>query len=172
MERPKGPSHPCWNSSSSPTYPSPLERKHEGHAHIQMSPLSASWLEKRDLFPAWSGKNSWHSRRISRGGALHRKGQRNSKVVPPFPEWPRYHSPFNRNLFSVHCLDFHAEDRLTPRWHIGQLCGKASWESLVGKPRGKALRESHRSLDPLDGMRDTAATAQEESPRACPDSRL
>ena len=27
---------------------------------------------------------------------------------------------------------------LTPRWHVGQPCEKASWESLVGKPRGKA----------------------------------
>ena len=44
----------------------------------------------------------------------------------------------------------------------------ALWESLVGKPRGKALRESHRSLDPLDGMRDTAVTAQEESARDAP----
>ena len=35
-------------------------------------------------------------------------------------------------------LDFQAEDRLTPRWHVGQPCGKASWEGLVGKPRGKA----------------------------------
>ena len=26
------------------------------------------------------------------------------------------------------------EDRLTPRWHLGQPCGKASWKSLVGKP--------------------------------------
>ena len=26
---------------------------------------------------------------------------------------------------------------LTPRWHVGQPCGKASWESLVGKTRGK-----------------------------------
>ena len=31
-----------------------------------------------------------------------------------------------------------AEDRLTPRWHVGQPCGKASWEGLVGKPRGEA----------------------------------
>ena len=37
-----------------------------------------------------------------------------------------------------HCLEFEAEERLTPRWHVGQPCGKASWESLVGKPRGKA----------------------------------
>ena len=27
---------------------------------------------------------------------------------------------------------------LTPRWHVGQPCGKASWESLKGKPQGKA----------------------------------
>ena len=89
-------------------------------------------------FPSWSGKNSRRSRRISRGCALHRKGERNSRVVPPFPEYPRCLSPFQGNLFSLHCLDFQAEDRLTPRWHVGQPCGKASWESLVGKPRGKA----------------------------------
>ena len=49
--------------------------------------------------------------------------------------------------------------------------GTALWETLVGKPRGKASRESHRSLDPRDGKRDTAATALEESDRACPHSR-
>ena len=42
------------------------------------------------------------------------------------------------------------------------------WESLVGKPRGKASRESHRSLDPSEGKRDTAATDREESARASP----
>ena len=44
----------------------------------------------------------------------------------------------------------------------------ALWESLVGKPPGKAGMESHRSLDPREGKRDTAAIAREESPRACP----
>ena len=39
------------------------------------------------------------------------------------------------NLFSLHCLEFQSEDRLTPRWHVGQPCGKASWESLVEKPQ-------------------------------------
>ena len=76
----------------------------------------------------------------------------------PFPESPRCLSPFQGNLFSLRCLDFQAEDRLTPRWHMGQPCGKASWES-------------HRSLDPREGKRDTAATAREESARACPHSR-
>ena len=125
----------------------------------------------RDPFPAWSGKNSGRSCRISRGGALHRKGERNSRVVPPFSESPRCPSPFQRKVFSLPCLDFHAADRLTPRWHMGQPCGKASWESLVGKPRGKNSRENHRSFDPRGGLRDTAATALEESASACPHSR-
>ena len=85
-----------------------------------------------------SGKNSRRSGPISRRGALHRKGERNSRVVQPYPESLRCLSPFQGKLFSLHCLDFEAEDRLTPRWHVGQPCGKASWESLVGKPRGKA----------------------------------
>ena len=79
-------------------------------------------------------------------------------VVPPIPESPRCLSPFQGDLFSLHCLDFQAEDRLTPRWHVGQPCGKASWES-------------HSNLDPREGKRDTAATAREESSRACPHSR-
>ena len=49
--------------------------------------------------------------------------------------------------------------------------GTALRESLVGKLRGKASRERHRSLDPREGKRDTAATAREESARACPQSR-
>ena len=91
--------------------------------------------------------------------------------MPPFPESPRCLTSYQENLFSLYCLDIQAEDRLTPRWHVGQPCGRASWESLVGKPRGKAPRESHRSLDPHEGKRDTAATAGEESPRACTHSR-
>ena len=49
--------------------------------------------------------------------------------------------------------------------------GTALWESLVGKPRGKASRENRRYLEPREGKRDTAATAREESARACPHSR-
>ena len=39
--------------------------------------------------------------------------------------------------------------------------GTALCESLLGKPRGKASRESHRSLDPREGKRYNAATARE-----------
>ena len=49
--------------------------------------------------------------------------------------------------------------------------GKALWESLVGKPRGKDSSENHRSFDPRGGLRDIAATALDESARACPHSR-
>ena len=67
---------------------------------------------------------------------------------------------------SLDCLD------LKPRIdsHHG-----GTWDSPAGKPRGKASgkasRKRHRSLDPREGKRDTAATAREESARACPDSR-
>ena len=49
--------------------------------------------------------------------------------------------------------------------------GTALLESLDGKHRGKASRESHRSLDPREGKRDTAATARKESAGTCPHSR-
>ena len=68
---------------------------------------------------------------------------------------------------------FPALPRLSSRGstHTTVARGTALWESLVGKPRGKASRESHRSLDPREGKCDTAATAREESARACPHSR-
>ena len=68
---------------------------------------------------------------------------------------------------------FPALPRLSSRGstHTTVARGTALWESLVGKPRGKASRESHRSLDPREWKRDTAATAREESARACPHSR-
>ena len=49
--------------------------------------------------------------------------------------------------------------------------GTALWESLVGKPRGKDSRESHRSLTPREGKRDTSATARKVSTCAWAHSR-
>ena len=72
---------------------------------------------------------------------------------------------------------FPALPRLSSRGytHTTVARGTALWESLleslVGKPRGKSSRLSHRSLDPREGKRDTAATAREESARTCPHSR-
>ena len=55
--------------------------------------------------------------------------------------------------------------------HTTVVRGTALWESLLGKPRRKASRESHRSFDPRERKRDTAAKAREVSARACPHSR-
>ena len=68
---------------------------------------------------------------------------------------------------------FPALPRLSSRgWtHSTVARGTALWESLVGKPLGKASRESHRSLDPREGMRDTASTAREEIARTSPQTR-
>ena len=68
---------------------------------------------------------------------------------------------------------FPALPRLSSRGstHTTVARGTALWEILVGKPRGKASRESHRCFYPCERKRDTAATAREESARACPHSR-
>ena len=67
---------------------------------------------------------------------------------------------------------FPALPRLSSRGstHTTVARGTDLWESLVGKPRRKASREIHRSLEPREGNRDIAATAREESIRACPHS--
>ena len=69
--------------------------------------------------------------------------------------------------------DFPALPQLSSQvWtHTKVARGTALWERLVGKPRGKASRESHRSLDPREGKRDSAATSREEGARAFPHSR-
>ena len=93
-------------------------------------------------FPAWSGKNSWHSRRISRGGALHRKGERNSRAVPPFQSPPDISVHSREPCFP--CTASTVKPRIDShhggRWDspVGKTRGKAPWESLMGKPRGKA----------------------------------
>ncbi|KAI4552771.1 hypothetical protein MJG53_000459 [Ovis ammon polii x Ovis aries] len=132
------------SSSSGPEFTQGLRPRHQRERNSERPPRNShgDWpfLRPPERVPEGPvGKNSRRSRRISRGGALHRKGERNSRVVPPFQESPRCVSPFQRNLFSLHCLDVQAEDRLPPRVHVGQPCGKASWESLVGKTRGKTI---------------------------------
>ena len=68
---------------------------------------------------------------------------------------------------------FPALPRLSSRGltHTTVARGTALCENFVGKPPVKASRESHRSLDPGEEKRDTAATAREESARECPHSR-
>ena len=106
----------------------------------------------RVFFPATSGKESRHSHHISRGGALNRKtkisrGRANILKVPQmsqstpdepdFPALPRVSPAYH----------------LTPRWLVPQACGIS--------------RERQRSRGQVEGKPDTAATAREESGRAC-----
>ena len=95
--------------------------------------------------------------------------------MPPFPEFPRCLRRFQGNLFpyTASTVRTRIQSHHGGTWDspVGKPRGKASGESLVGKPRGKASRESHRSLDPREWKRDTAATAREESTRAFPRSR-
>ena len=114
-----------------------IEEAGESRPHPE-EPRFRLLAQEEGSFPCVVGKELTPFPSHLRRGALDRKGERNSRVVPPFPESPRGLSPFQGRLFSRHCLDFQAGDRLTPRWHMGQPSGKASWESLVGKPRGKA----------------------------------
>ena len=110
----------------------------------------------------WSGKNSRRSCRISRGGALHRKGERNSRVLPRSQSSPDVSLHSRETCFPCTASTF--KPRIDSQ-HGG------TWDSPVGKPRWQASREIHRSLDPREGKRDTAAKAREESSRARPHSR-
>ena len=82
--------------------------------------------------------------------------------MPPFPESPRC-SVHSRET-CIPCTASTFKPRIDS--HHSGTC-----DSPVGKPRGKAARESYRTLDPREGKRDTAATAREEIARACPLSR-
>ena len=107
---------------------SPREEAREARPHPE-EPRFRLLAREEGFFPCVLGKEfpafpSHLKRRRSP-----QESEKNSRVVPPFPVSPRCLRLFQGNLFSLHCLDFQAEDRLTPRWHVGQPCGK---------PRGKA----------------------------------
>ena len=57
-----------------------------------------------------------------------------------------------------------AEDQLTPRWHVGQPCGKASWESLEGKPQGKDTDPLIHSPGSVTVLRHLGRKAHEHAP--------
>ena len=61
---------------------------------------------------------------------------------------------------------FPALPRLSSRGsiHTTVALGRALWESLVRKPHGKASSESHRSLDPREGKRDTVLQLGRKAP--------
>ena len=88
------------------------------------------------------------------GGATNRRVPQMSQSIPRKPVFPALPLLSSRGSTDTH--------------HGG------TWDSPLGKPRGKAswesLGESPCTLDPRKGNLDTAATAREESARACPHS--
>ena len=157
LELPQGSSHPCCNSRSSPTYPSPLERKHESPTHIQRSPflpaisrggiLSLRGGERISRVPVASQEKAFSTgkARGTPGSCHHSQSPPDVSVHSRETCFPCTASTFKPRIDSHHC---------------------GTWDSPVGKPCGKASRESHRSLDPCQGKRDTAAIARKESTRA------
>ena len=142
LELPKGPSHPCCKSRSSPH-----TRLHSrGSSRVPPTSrgapfpppssrggiLSLRGGERIPRVPVASQEEalSTGKSRGSPGSCHHSQIRQMSQSIPGKPVFP----PLPRHQ---------AEDRVTPRWHVGQPCGKASWESIMGKPRGKASRESH-----------------------------
>ena len=133
----KGPSHPCCNSRSSPTCPSPLERKQE-------SPPTS----REATFPPPS----------SRGLILSLRGGERIRGVPVASQEVALSRRKARGTpgschhcqsppeVSVHSREpgLPALPRLSSRGstHTTVARGTALWESLMGKPRGKASWES------------------------------
>ena len=93
---------------------------------------------EEESFPCVGGKNSPRSGCISRRGALHRKGERNSRVMPPFPETPDFSVHFRETGFPCTASTFkpRIDSHHGGTWDspVGKPREKASWESLEGKP--------------------------------------
>ena len=131
-----GPSHPCCNSRSSPTYPSPLKRNTRDPPISRVAPfppassrggiLSLRGRERVPRFPS-------HLKR--RRSPQERREELQDQA--PFTESPRCLSPFQGKLFPCTASTF--KPRIDS--HHG-----GTWDSPVGKPRGKA------SWEILEGM--------------------
>ena len=109
-----------------------MSRPHPEEPHLRLL------AREEPSFPCVFGKEfpAFPSHLKRRHSPRDRRGELQSRAT--IPRVLQMSKSFKGNLFSLHCFDFQAEDRLTPRRHVGQPCGKASWESLVGKLRGKA----------------------------------
>ncbi|KAI4551166.1 hypothetical protein MJT46_017418 [Ovis ammon polii x Ovis aries] len=131
------------------------------HSRRGLTPLGR--LQKYTKIHVSTGEESSGSGPDSTQGLRPRHRRERNPERPPrnsHGDWPFLRPPERVPEVPVPRIDSH---------HV--CTWTAVWESLVGKPRGKDSRESHRPLDPRGGIGDTAATALEESASACPHSR-
>ena len=141
-----------------PNIPVSTREEHRGFCHNSRgAPISPPQLEMRVPFPASSGKDSRHSRRISRRGNLNRKVERNYRGHATFPKDPQMSQSTPDELDFQELPQLSTRVMTQPRWNVCQ--------------PGDTSRESHRTLCQFVGMPDTAATAWEQSERACLHSR-
>ena len=127
----------------------PLETRTDspGETHIQRNPVSAWQLEMKD--PILLSQESFfgvplasQEQGLSIGKARGTPGSCHHSKSPPDVS-----VHFRGTCFPCTASTF--KPRIDS--HHG-----GTWDSPVGKPRGKASRESHRSLDPREGKHDTA----------------
>ncbi|KAI4552914.1 hypothetical protein MJG53_000261 [Ovis ammon polii x Ovis aries] len=127
------------------------------HSRRGLIPLGR--LQKYPKIHVSTGEESSGSGPDSTQGLRPRQRRERNPERPPrnsHGDWPFLRPPERVPVVPVPRIDSH---------HV------CTWDSPVGKTRGKDSREHHRSLDPRGGLRDTAATALEESTSACPHSR-
>ena len=85
--------------------------------------------QEEGSFPCVVGKEFPAFPSHLKGGALYRKGERKSRVVPPFPDPPDVSVHSRETYFPCTASSF--KPRIDS--HHG-----GTWDSPVGKPRGKA----------------------------------
>ena len=139
LELPKGPSHPCCNSRSSPTYPSPIESTRESPPTSRGAP-----------FPPPSSRGGILSLRVrqripgvpvaSQEEALPQERREENQGRATFPESPDVSVHSRETCFPCTASTF--KPRIDS--HHG-----VTWDSPEGKPRGIASRES------LEGKQET-----------------
>ena len=141
MELPKGPSHPCCNSRSSPTYPSQLERNTRVPPTCRGAP-----------FPTPSSRGGIHSlcareRIPSVPVASQEEALSTSKARGTAGSCHHFQSPPDVSVYSRETC-FPALPQFSSRGstHTTVARGTALWESLVGKPWGKPRG---KATDPL-----------------------
>ena len=141
------------------------EKARESRPHPE-EPLFRLIAREEGSFPCVVGKEfpAFPSHlKLNRSPQARREGLQGRDTIPRVPQMSQ--SIPGKPVFP-------ALPRLSSRGstHTMVARGIALWESLVGKPRGKASRVSPRSLDPREWKGDTAATTREECARACPHS--
>ena len=138
LELPKGPSHPCCNSRSSPTYPSPLKRNPRVPPISRVAPfpparsrggiLSLRGRERIPGLPVTTQEEALSTGKVrgTPGSCHHSQSTPDISVHSREICFPCTASTFKPRIDSQHGGTWDSP--------VGKPREKASWESLEGKP--------------------------------------